>query len=89
VVEHSRRIGFAVDAGHQRNGLLFGYEDLLRLLPPDDKSLRVDYSSEGSISFSIQSSEEQTPSLGKSDGNGPAPEIEEGNSGLSGVSDDR
>ena len=51
VVVHTKRMGLAVDAGTQGHGVLVGYEHLLRVLPPSNRSIKIDYSSEGSISF--------------------------------------
>ena len=54
VVTHTKRVGVAVDAGSQGKGFLIGYENLVRIHPPPDNVLNLDYDTERGISFSIQ-----------------------------------
>ena len=43
VMIHTRRVGLGVDGGSQGYGFCLGYENLLRVMPPPDREIRVDY----------------------------------------------
>jgi hypothetical protein len=67
VAIRSRTLGVALDAGAQGNGFLVGYRGLLRLTPPDDKVVVLDYEDRG---FWVGPAK---LSLQMSDGLGPSP----------------
>lgn len=46
-IRHTRRYGLAIDSGFKNSGVLLGYQDQVKIIPPRESITHFDYSTGG------------------------------------------